>query len=266
LEAPHSDIAASFDARAERYNQNEWHRLCAERLVGFSGVAPGHAVLDAGTGTGLAAVAAARATGRTGRVVAIDISAGMLRVARRDAFEQGSAPIEWVQGDAVDLPAYPSATFDFVLCAAALLYMPVPAALAEWRRLLRPGGTIAVSSMRAGWPLAGRVFRECAAAFGFRLTDPSEALGSESAFHGTLRAAGFIDTTVVSDTVSFSNQDAEMAWESNLASAAHEAVRDASPETVARIKTAFEVALCQEELRQPGSTRNAEVLFARGAR
>ena len=49
------DIGASFDARAERYNQNEWHRACAERLVKFSDLGRGSAVLDAGTGTGFAA-------------------------------------------------------------------------------------------------------------------------------------------------------------------------------------------------------------------
>lgn len=154
------DIGASFDARADRYNQNEWHRVCAERLVAFSNVRSGAVVLDAGTGTGFAAIAAARAAGPRGRVVAIDLSSGMLRIARQHQAESASAPVEWVHGNATELSGYSAGGFDAVVCAAALLYMPVPAALAEWHRLLRPGGTVAVSSMRAGSPVAGRLLRE----------------------------------------------------------------------------------------------------------
>jgi ubiquinone/menaquinone biosynthesis C-methylase UbiE len=158
-----SAIAASFDARARRYNQNDWHRVCAERLVGFAKLSKGACVLDAGTGTGLAAIAAAGAIGSRGRVVGVDASTGMLDIARQHPASSGEAPIEWRQADAADLPSLSDESFDAVLCAAALLYMPVATALAEWRRLLRPGGTVAFSSMRSGFPVAGRVFRECAA-------------------------------------------------------------------------------------------------------
>jgi len=260
------DIGASFDDRAELYNQNEWHRACAERLVEFSSLGGGAIVLDAGTGTGFAAIAAARAVGAGGRVVAVDLSPGMLAVARRHEREPTSASIEWVHGNAVDVAGYSAGSFDAVICAAALLYMPVSAALAEWHRLLRPGGAIAVSSMRAGSPVAGRLFRECAAAFGFQLADPSEALGSESACHAALEAAGFTHTVVTSDRLRFTAQDVAMAWESNLGSAAHEAVRLAGPDVLGRIREAFMRSLEDEERRTPGSTASAEVLFARGSR
>jgi hypothetical protein len=53
------------------------------------------------------------------------------------------------------------------------------------------GGTIAFSTMRAGSPSAGRVFRECAAKCGVMLQDPSEALGSENRCRAALADAGF---------------------------------------------------------------------------
>lgn len=266
MEESFQGIGTSFDARAERYNLNEWHRACAERLVAFSSLGRGYAVLDAGTGTGLAAIAAAQVVGASGRIVAVDLSVGMLGVARRHVPEAASAPIEWVQGNAIDLTDYSPGSFDAVICGAALLYMPVPMALAEWRRLLRPGGTVALSSMRAGSPVAGRVFRDCAAAFGFRLADPSEALGSEVACHAALQLAGFTDTAVTSDRLPFTAQDAAMAWESNLGSAAHEVVREAGPEALVRMKDAFVRSLAEEERRVPGSTSSADVFFARGTR
>lgn len=262
----YQDVGTSFDARAERYNLNEWHQACAERLVAFSRLRRGDVVLDAGTGTGWAAIAAARVVGASGRIIAVDLSGGMLAVARRHVPEAASAPIEWVQGNAIDLTALSPASLDSVVCGAALLYMPVPAALAEWRRILRPGGTVAVSSMRAGSPVAGRVFRDCAAAHGFRVADPSEALGSEAACHAALQQAGIMDTVVASDRLPFTAQDAAMAWESNLGSAAHEVVREAGPEALARMKEAFVRSLAEEERRVPGSTSGADVLFARGSR
>ena len=175
-----SDIAASFDVRASTYNKNDWHRLCAEQLVAFCEIGSGQSVLDAGTGTGFTAIAAARAVGPQGRVVGIDVSPGMLRVTSGHTGDPTAAAIQWEQGNAVDLPAYASGTFDAVLCAAALLYMPVAKALGEWHRLLVPGGCVAFSSMRTGHPLGGAIFRQCAASFGTRLKDPSEPLGSNN--------------------------------------------------------------------------------------
>jgi ubiquinone/menaquinone biosynthesis C-methylase UbiE len=263
---PLGSIAASFDARAPRYNQNVWHRLCAEQLVGFASLPEGARVLDAGTGTGLAAIAAAGAIGSRGRVLGVDASNGMLEIARRHPDSSGEARIEWMQTDAADLPSLSDESFDAVLCAAALLYMPVATALAEWRRLLRPGGTVAFSSMRSGFPVAGRVFRECAARYGYQLTDPSDPLGSVQACHAVLRGAGFTNTVVVPASIPFTPGDSAVAWESNLGSTAHAPVQSASQEIIDAIKAAFERQLPEEERRRPGATSTTEVLFARGTR
>lgn len=261
-----SDIAASFDARAPQYNGNDWHRESAERLVDFCSIRPGSTVLDAGTGTGFAAVAAARVVGPRGRVVAVDLSDGMLQVAKQHMPAVSEAPIEWVQGDATGLSSYRAESFNVVLCSAALLYMPVAQALAEWHRLLTAGGIVAFSSMRAGFPLAGRVFRKCAAPYGFHLADPSEALGSEAVCHAALQTAGFSGTRVSGGVLHFTAQDIGLAWESNLGSAAHAAVHAATPERLAAMRVAFESALVLAEQRHPGSTSSTEVLFAKGVR
>jgi SAM-dependent methyltransferase len=139
MDTSSSDIAAAFDARAPKYNGNDWHRLSAARLVEFCALRHGSKVLDAGTGTGFAAISAARAIGPEGHIVAVDLSAGMLRVAQEHRLRTSEARIQWVQGDAVNLSTYSAASFDAVLCSAALLYMPVAEALAEWHRLLVSG-------------------------------------------------------------------------------------------------------------------------------
>lgn len=74
-----SEIAATFDTRAGSYAKNDWHRRCAERLVALCDLPVGCRVLDACTGTGFAALAAAQAVGPEGRVYGVDVSDGMLR-------------------------------------------------------------------------------------------------------------------------------------------------------------------------------------------
>ena len=81
MTANRRELATSFDTRAASYGLNDWHRRCAERLVVLCGLRPGSSVLDAGTGTGFAALAAARVVGGEGHVYGVDISGGMLREA-----------------------------------------------------------------------------------------------------------------------------------------------------------------------------------------
>ena len=71
-----------------------------ERIVTHAGVQAGDEVIDVGCGTGNAALPAA-ATGA--RVVGLDITPELLEVGRRNAAEAG-VEVEWVEGDAEELP------------------------------------------------------------------------------------------------------------------------------------------------------------------
>jgi ubiquinone/menaquinone biosynthesis C-methylase UbiE len=257
------EIAEAFNARAGTYAHYGWHRCCAERLVELCQLRPGDHVLDAATGTGFAALAAARAVGTEGRVRGIDISPGMLHQARAAVQEAGLSNLELVEGDAVSLPQA-AASFDVITCAAGLLYMPVDDALREWRRLLKKGGRVAFSTMRTGSPPGGRIFRDCASAFGASLHDPSEPLGSEPACRDALEAAGFDVIDIVSETVQFTAQDLSLAWESNSRSAGHADVRRLSAEDQRALKSAYQAALARAESDSPGSLSRADVLYALG--
>jgi ubiquinone/menaquinone biosynthesis C-methylase UbiE len=256
----HDGIASDFDRRASDYSRSHWHRACGEALVAHSSIASGDCVLDAGTGTGFAALAAAKRVAPGGRVVAVDISEGMLDRAREALAEADLDNVELLQADACDLSQFSSSSFDAVLCAAALLYMPVARALAEWHRLLKPGGTVGFSSMRVGFPRAGQLFRDCAAEFGVRLIDPSAELGSDSASHEALERSGFVDIFVIADHVSLPAADLSLAWESNLRSPAHAEVRSLGPADLERLRVRYEGALAD---RTSGS-EVAEVLYAYG--
>ena len=254
-------VAADFDARASNYSRNTWHRRCAEELVALVPLAPGDRVLDAATGTGFAAHAIAQRVGSGGRIVGVDLSAGMLREAALAAARE-NLTIEFLQRDATQLPEFERASFDAVICAAGLLYMPVAQALREWRRLLRPGGFVGFSTLRAGSPPAGRLFRQCAAEFGLRLTDPSAALGSEQAARDALEQANFVVQRIVADTIDFSAQDLSLAWESNLRSAGHEAAHRLDAASQADLRDRFLQRLAAEQRNDPRSFARAEILYA----
>jgi ubiquinone/menaquinone biosynthesis C-methylase UbiE len=79
-------IAAAFDARAAGYDSDlSYHGPLAAVLLALALPAQGERALDAACGTGLVALAVAAAVGPRGRVVGVDLSAGMLQQARRGA-------------------------------------------------------------------------------------------------------------------------------------------------------------------------------------
>jgi ubiquinone/menaquinone biosynthesis C-methylase UbiE len=116
----------------------------AADLVDRVGLRRGERVLDAACGTGVVARAAAERVGRAGRVAGIDINAAMLGVAR--ALPAGAgARIGWVQGSVLSLP-FAEASHDVVLCQLGLQFVPDrPAALAQMRRMLTPGGRLGLN-------------------------------------------------------------------------------------------------------------------------
>jgi SAM-dependent methyltransferase len=172
--------------------------------------------------------------------------------------------IELLEADATDLNQYSPSTFDVVTCAASLLYMPVSKALGEWLRLLKPGGVLAFSTMKTGSPQAGQLFRDCAAAFGVALKEPSEELGSEERCRLALEASGFGQIRVVQEEIEMSKLDLAQAWESNFRSAGHSAVRRMSPSDQEALRKRYERLLMQAQKDDPRTMSHAHVLYAFG--
>jgi len=112
-------------------------------LLDAAAVGIGHTVLDVACGTGVVAAAAAERVGPSGAVTGVDINPGMIAVAAR------TRGVRWAQADAARLP-FPDGGFDRVLCQAGLQFVPDRlGALREMRRVLRPGGRVALLVWRA---------------------------------------------------------------------------------------------------------------------
>jgi ubiquinone/menaquinone biosynthesis C-methylase UbiE len=100
-------------------------------------------VLDVACGNGALTEYVARSLGPGGRIVGLDTNVDMLEVARSTALAD-AAPIQWCEGNAQGLP-YPDEAFDVVYCELGLQFFPDrPKALAEMRRVLAPGGRLAL--------------------------------------------------------------------------------------------------------------------------
>ena len=117
----------------------------ASELVKFSGIKRGDSVLDVGTGTGVAAITAARAGAK---VTALDLTPELLELARKNSSIASISDITWVEGDAEKLQ-FPDASFDVVISQFGHMFAPRPnVVMAEMRRVLKPNGRIAFST----WP------------------------------------------------------------------------------------------------------------------
>jgi SAM-dependent methyltransferase len=147
---------AKLQRRVQRYGwdlaSNDYDCLWQEQLapartwmLELAALEPGHHVLDLACGTGLVTLAAGEIVGPGGSVLGTDLSGRMIEVARQRAVEQRSTNVTFKRMDAETLKL-PDASFDVVLCSLGLMYVPdAHHAMREWRRVLKPGGRVAIA-------------------------------------------------------------------------------------------------------------------------
>ena len=183
--------------RLEAYEQMfEWRPQNAP-LLEPAQLAPGQTVVDYGCGPGGLAVELARRVSPGGRVIGLDLNAEFLqRAAARAAREGVESVIAWQRCDGEKLPLE-SGCADRVVCKNVLEYVPdVGATLAEFRRVLRPGGL--AHAIDSDWglfavePLGAERMAQlfAAAAPAYRTPHIGRKL------YGAMRAAGFHDVRV----------------------------------------------------------------------
>ena len=132
-----ADVRADFDAIARLSPASAAPDALTRRLLGHLPERCGE-ILEIGCGTGEATRFAA---GRAARVVAIDLSPEMVRVARERS--SGFANIDYHAADAVEWE-YPEARFDALISIATLHHLPFDRIIPAMKRTLRPGGVLLI--------------------------------------------------------------------------------------------------------------------------
>ncbi len=203
----------SFDSGASAWDRFSLRAsaLHVPALLKAAHVTSGQRVLDMATGAGPSAVEAARLVGSSGLVVATDLSLPMLERAKRNVH---SLPVRLVAMDGQAI-ACRAASFDSVICLLGLMFFPDPArGLAEFRRVLRPAGRVAVCvTTTPDRTVYGRVLelarqylpREPDMTWNFALSNPQR-------LEALLLGSAFRDVSVMRETRKVSFGSLEDYW------------------------------------------------------
>jgi ubiquinone/menaquinone biosynthesis C-methylase UbiE len=255
-------IAGVYDRSADGYAGIGYFPIYARRLVELARIQPGHRVLDVACGRGAVLFAAAEATGETGSVLGIDISAEMAAGTAGEIGARGVTNASTRQMDAEDL-RLPDASFDRVLCAFSLQFFPdLARALSEFHRVLAPNGVVAVSTWGADDP-AWDWYDDLVAQFGARASLRTQRLDNPGVVAGHLDASGFTDIQTTVETTDYVYGTAEEWWNMRWNLSGRAALEQLDPATLERF-TAEANARLEKMRAYDGFHEVQEVIYTLG--
>ena len=183
-----------------------------QRLVELSVIPPGHKVLDVVAGRGASLFPAAEQAGETGDVIGIDLAEGMVLATQKEIGQRKipSASIRLMDAEQLQ---FESGYFDRVICGFALFFMPrLVKALAEFYRVLKPGGISAASTFgredeQFEW------YEELLSKYGMAREIPTtQSLNDPKDLQSAFSKAGFSNIQVVDERFDSEYEDEEDWW------------------------------------------------------
>lgn len=215
------EIVRVYDLASTGYDLAplKFFRVAAFHLVQFLGVRAGQTILDVGTGTGEAAIIAAKGCQPGGQVTGIDLSPEMLKVASEKIKVAGISNLDLQVGDG-ETPDFPDNTFDIVLSNAGLFFLSdMLTGLKEWQRISKPGGQVGISAfgLPAFQPLSD-LFVKRLRIYGVTFPVPVrpfswQRLAEPEEYRTLLQLAGYQDLEVKMEQLGYYLSNSEEWWQ-----------------------------------------------------
>jgi ubiquinone/menaquinone biosynthesis C-methylase UbiE len=218
-------VSGIFDGAAATYDQvgPRFFSHFGRRLVEIAQIPIGSKILDVATGRGAVLYPAAKTVGSQGNVIGIDLSEMMVQETKKELVRKNlSQNIEVRQMDAEHLQ-FSDESFDYVLCGFAIFFFPkLYNAMAEFHRVLKPGGQICVSTFDKLFSKEWNWFYEIAKTYlpseheetqeTETDNEPEPVFDTPEGLKAIMNAAGFDDIRIFSETAEFVYETEEEFW------------------------------------------------------
>jgi O-methyltransferase/aklanonic acid methyltransferase len=225
-----------FTRSATSYEQIRYFPIYGQWLVDTARIPEGGTVLDVACGRGAVLFPAAERVGEQGKVIGIDLAEGMARETGFEIQRRGLAQAETRQMDAETLD-FADSFFDTVLCGFSVQFFPhLDRALKEFRRVIKPGGRIAVTTWgevddpRWDWYDLLRNEYQANVKLG------SNSLNKPEVIETWFSEAGFNDIQIITKDFDMVYRDEEEWWNVEWSISGRAGLEKLSPETLERFK------------------------------
>ena len=225
-----------FTRTAESYAGIRYFDTFGQWLVDTAAIPEGAKVLDVACGRGAVLFPAAKRVGPSGNVTGIDLAEGMARETQAEIDRRGITNAAARQMDAEHLD-FPDASFDAILCGFSLQFFPhLDDALAGFRRVLKPGGTFAVTTWGDDDP-AWDWFDDLRKRYGAALKLSTNSLGTSEKLTAAATRAGFADVVVTTRVLEEVYADEEEWWNVEWSISGRGGLDRLPPDRLAALKT-----------------------------
>lgn len=225
-----------FTRSASTYERIRYFPIFGEWLVETAQIPEGAKVLDVACGRGAVLFPAAERVGPSGQVIGIDLAEGMARETQMEIQRRDIKQAEARQMDAEHL-TFSDSSFDFVLCGFSLQFFPhLAQALSEFKRVLKPGGHIVVTTWGADderWDW----FEDLRTEYGAVISLGSQSLDKPDEIQDWLSKAGFMNIQIHTKEIDLAYRDEEEWWNAIWSVSGRAGLEKLSPKDLEQLKT-----------------------------
>ena len=209
VEAQKAQATDIFNSRVQGFDALGAFAHFGRRLVALVGIEPGQRVLDVATGGGAVLFPAADRVGDGGEVIGVDLAERMVHATNEEAARRGlGTPVRVMDAEQL---AFADASFDRVLCGFSVMFFPnLDHALAEFRRVLKLGGRLGVSTWQVS-PIED--LSVVVDGFGLGTGHAPGWISEPDDLVRRLARAGFTDVRVEAESTTLNYADVERYWE-----------------------------------------------------